>query len=235
MTDATLAEPNVTDIEDRLRKTQAIAGAFFSVFVLLHLSNIALAPLGVETFNNYQRLLRQFYQNPIIELFIVIGPILVHAAAGVWLFILRRKQSTRQRPLLSRLHSWAGCFLLTFIFGHIAAVRGPSFIMGVFPEFDGVAFSLWYLPYYFYPYYFLLAMAGFYHATNGLRALAARSGYVISQKAQINATVLAGLWIAVSLLSFGGLFVEVQNPADNDFARLLGDIWGADPAKPIRL
>ncbi len=235
MTDAILAEPNVTNIQDRLRKTQAIAGALFSVFVLLHLSNIALAPLGIETFNNYQRLIRQFYQNPIIELFIVIGPILVHAAAGVWLFVLRRKQPSRQRPLLNRLHSWAGCFLLIFIFGHIAAVRGPSFFMDVFPEFDGVAFSLWYLPYYFYPYYFLLALAGFYHAANGLRTLAARSGYAISRKVQINATVIAGLWITVSLLSFGGIFVEVQNPADNDFARLLGDIWGADPAEPIRL
>ena len=101
--------------------------------------------------------------------------------------------------------------------------------------FGGVAFSLWYLPYYFYPYYFLLALAGFYHATNGLRTIAARNGIAISRSIQINATVIAAIWIAVSLLSFGGVLVPVENPADNDFARLLGSIWDADPTTPIRI
>jgi succinate dehydrogenase/fumarate reductase cytochrome b subunit len=208
---------------------------FFQYLYCCTSVTLRLPPLGIEAFNAYQQSIRSFYQHPLIELVIVIGPILAHAIAGIWLFVPRRKQPQRQRPLLSRLHSWAGCFLLLFILGHIAAVRGPSFFADVFPEFEGVAFSLWYLPYYFYPYYFLLALAGFYHATNGLRTIAARNGIAISRSIQINATVIAAIWIAVSLLSFGGVLVPVENPADNDFARLLGSIWDADPTTPIRI
>lgn len=224
--------------KQQLRRAQAIAGVLFSMFVLLHLSNIALAPFGDGVFNSYQRFIRQFYQHPVFELLIVIMPIVIHAAAGIWLFLIRRSEAQapqEKRPLINRLQSWAGCFLLLFIAGHIAAVRGPSFFANVFPEFDGIAFSLWYLPYYFYPYYFLLALAGFYHATNGLRLLAARSGVSISRTVQINATIAAALWITICLLSFGGVLMTVENPADNDFARLLGEIWGADPKAPIRL
>lgn len=235
MTDTTLADASSTTIEDRLRRVQAVAGALFSIFVLLHLSNIALAPFGIEAFNAYQRVIRTFYQQPVIELIIVIGPLLAHVIAGIWLFVLRHGQPPKQRPLLARMHSWAGCFLLLVIFGHIAAVRGPSFFADVFPEFQGLAFSLWYLPYYFYPYYFLLALAGFYHATNGLRTLAARKGVVIGRSVQTNATIVAAIWVAVSLLSLGGVLVQVDNPADNDFARLLGGILGADPSVPIRI
>ena len=47
--------------------------------------------------------------------------------------------------------------------GHIAAVRGPSWLLDIYPGFLGLSFSVE-----FAPYYFLLALAGFYHGLNGL-------------------------------------------------------------------
>ena len=223
----------MTTIESRLKQAQAIAGSLFAIFVLLHLSNIFLAPFGSDTFNEYQRHIRQFYQFPLVELVIVILPIIVHAIAGVWLWLIRRAASkVDTRPLRARLHSWTGVFLLLFIIGHILAVRGSSYFYGVYAEFEGLAFSLWYMPAYFYPYYFLLALAGFYHATNGLRTLAARRGSLLPAKIHTGVIIIAAAWILVSLLSLGGVLVDVENPADNDFARLAGEITGMNPNEP---
>ena len=217
--------------EKRLIAVQAIAGSLFAVFVMLHLSNIAIAPFGIDVFNEYQRTIRKFYQYPLIELLIVIGPLLTHAIAGIWLFSIRRGRR-HKRPFLSRLHSWAGCLLLVFIVGHILAVRGASFFYDVFPEFEGLAFSLWYFPAYFYPYYFLLALAGFYHATNGLRTLGARKGLKLTATIQATMTTVAGLWIMVSLLALGGILFNIGDPTDNDFARLGASLLNMDPDKP---
>lgn len=115
-------------IESRLRRAQAIAGSLFAIFVLLHLSNIALAPLGIEIFNGYQQTIQKFYQQPVIELLIVLGPLIAHAIAGIWLFLLRRSNpATHQRPWHSRLHSWAGCLLLLFIIGTLSSLEEPHF------------------------------------------------------------------------------------------------------------
>ncbi len=233
MSEATLNTviSNDRTLEKRLVNTQEIAGSLFSVFVILHLSNIFLAPMGVETFNQYQRFIRQFYQNPVIEIGVVIGPLLVHAASGIWLYFLRRGRNLR-RPLPSRVHAWAGLFLLLFIGGHILAVRGSSFFFGVYPEFEGLSFSLWFFPAYFYPYYFLLALAGFYHVTNGLRTLAARRGIRVPIKAQMSVSVIAAIWIMISLMSLGGIFFDVPGQTDNEFARLAAELTNMDPSKP---
>lgn len=239
MTDMTITgreapQPVKNTLEKRLGLVQAVAGATFAIFVLLHLSNIALAPFGMETFNQYQQAIRTFYQYPAVELLIVILPLAAHAMAGIILFIVRRKTNTK-RPAMARAHTWAGCFLLVFIVGHIVAVRGSSFFYDVYPEFEGLAFSLWYFPAYFYPYYFLLALAGFYHATNGLRMLAAKQGLAISASTQRSVTALAACWIAISLAALGGLLFDVGDPASHGFAQLLAEVFGADPRQPIHL
>ncbi|MBT4160665.1 MAG: hypothetical protein HOC70_01460 [Gammaproteobacteria bacterium] len=221
-----------TYVRSRLRQVQAVAGAVFSLFVLLHLSNIATAPFGIDIFNDYQRLIRRIYQYPLIEITVVLLPILAHAIAGIWLWLLRRQSPAQKRSWRARLHTWAGCFLLIFIIGHILAVRGSSFFFGVFPEFEGLTFSLWYLPAYFYPYYFLLALAGFYHATHGLRTLAARRGYQLPARLHTGIVIVAAFWFAVSLLALGGVLVDVPNPVDNDFARLSAQLLDMDISKP---
>lgn len=204
-------------IDVMLRRLQAIAGATFSVFVLMHLANILLAPLGPATFNAVQAVLRQVYQQPVIEVVFVMLPLLIHLTASVWRLI---RSWRRSRPLRARLHLWAGLFLVVFIFGHIAAVRGPSLLLGIYPGFEGLAFSIWFAPWYFYPYYFLLALAGFYHATFGLVTLARRRGIAVPLSWHGPATLTITVLIFLSLLSFGGILVDVGDPTDNDFARL---------------
>ncbi|MFT7219819.1 MAG: succinate dehydrogenase/fumarate reductase cytochrome b subunit [Candidatus Azotimanducaceae bacterium] len=125
--------------------------------------------------------------------------------------------------------------MLLFIVGHILAVPGSSFSYGVFPEFEGLSFSLWYFPVYFYPYYFLLALARFYHSTNGLQMLAAKNGLILNANIQKSMPALAARWIAISLAALGGLLFDVGNNVNHDFAQLLETVFGTDPTVPILL
>lgn len=213
-------------VERALVKAQITAGALFATFVTLHLSNILIAPLGIDAFNSYQQILRVFYQHPVIEITIVIAPLVVHAVAGVGLAIIRKKRGPR--PLRARFHTWAGFFLLLFIGGHVLATRGPSFFFGVFPGFEGLSFSLWYVPWYFYPYYFLLGLAGFYHASGGIIRALARQGLRVKQHHHYAATAIIGALLIVSLLALGGHLFETGHPADNDYARLGQQLFGIE-------
>lgn len=222
-----------TDYEPVLKRVQAFAGTLFAVFVLLHLSNIFIAPFGAAAFNEYQSVLRMYYQTPLIEVLLVLGPLVVHMIAGAWLACIRAKRGPR--PLTQRIHTWAGVFLFAVVFGHVLAVRGPSYFYGISPEFEGLSFSLWYFPAYFYPYYLLLALAGFYHATNGLRLMAARRGFIVSARTHAGFSLFISAWIVVSLLALGGVLFEVPVPTDNPFAQLISDLTGIDPNQPIRI
>lgn len=201
-----------------LIRVQAVAGGLFLVFLALHLSNVLIAPLGVEAFNDYQAALRQFYQHPVVEIVVLMVPLAAHAIAGIWLRVLRRKRGARPPR---NLHFWAGIFLLVFVPGHILAVRGPSFVYGIYPQFEGVAFSLWFMPFWFYPYYFVLAMAGLYHGLNGIGRLLVRKGVMSdTRRLMLPVMTIAGIGVAISLMSLGGVFFETPDPMDNDFARL---------------
>ncbi|XOV86084.1 MAG: hypothetical protein ACFHX7_14060 [Pseudomonadota bacterium] len=215
------------NIERRLSRVQAVAGSLFFLFLVMHLSNIAIAPLGAEAFNGYQAKLRKIYQQPILELVLVILPLVVHVAAGISLAVLRRGRRGR-RALRQRVHTWAGVFLSLFIVEHVTATRGVSYFLGAYPGFEGVAFTFWWAPAYFYPYYFLLALAGFYHGTQGVRILLARVGVVTRAKYQVPMTLVAAVWIAVVLLALGGHLFEIGNPIDNDYARTYAELFDLD-------
>lgn len=238
---ANITLPDKSKLEQRLVRAQAIAGSLFAIFLLFHLSNVAVAPFGANVFNEYQRALRSFYQYPLIELAIVVLPLLTHAIAGSWLFFLRRRirrtkpaRKAIQRAWLYRLQSWAGVFLLLFIFGHVAATRGTSFFYDVFLEFEGISFSLWFVPAYFFPYYYFLALAGFYHLATGLRTISTRQGIRISKKWIISTTLVAAIWIAISLAALGGFLFDIGAPQDSAFAIFSQDYFGIDLEKPWR-
>lgn len=151
----------------RLIQIQALSGTIFLVFVLVHLANTSAATLGVDNYNGFQARARSFYQHPAVELPLLAIPLLVHAAAAIER--LRRNGFRRKNASLrSRLHRYSGYFLLTVIWGHVLATRGPSLFQGFHPGFEGLSFSLWWLPGLFCPYYVLLALGGLYHGLNGL-------------------------------------------------------------------
>lgn len=216
--------------EARLVQVQAIAGGLFFIFLVLHLVNTALAVFGPEVYNGFQRWVQPVYQHPVLELLLVLGPLVTHAIVGVWLALISKRRNSL-RPLRYRLQSWAGFFLLAVVFGHVLATRGVGYFYGAVPGFAGVSFSIWWQPVYFYPYYFLLFMAGAYHGTMGVGAVLRRLGMqpVILSGWQRGAAMLLGAsLVSGSLLAFGGVLFEIEDPRDNDYARQYGEFFSID-------
>jgi hypothetical protein len=123
----------------------------FLTFVGIHLFNTLLASAGPDACEHFQTLSRAFYQHALVEP-ILMRALVVHASAGV----IRLRNASPPASFRRRLHRWTGVFLLVFVFGHIAAVRGPSVLLGVYPGFEGISLSVAFAPAWFYPYYLLL-------------------------------------------------------------------------------
>lgn len=206
----------------RLGQIQAISGLAFSAFALVHLSNTALAALGPELYNGFQSSVRSVYQWPPLELALA-ASLVVHVASGA-LRMRGRRGSTARPPLRLRLHRYAAYYLAIFVFGHAAATRLPALLADAPPFFGGVSFSLHFMPWFFYPYYALLGIAGLYHLVYGvpvaLGVLGIRAPRVIRRGPGFWIPVSAGATLIVlALLGFGGALYEIDDPFDNDFAR----------------
>lgn len=210
-----------------IRTVQAGSGVFVFVFLAVHLANTYLAALGAQPYNAVQSTVRMVYQWWPVEI-TLLAAIVVHAAAGLWRIF---KEPARLLTLRSRLHRYAGFFLLLVIVGHVIAVRGVSFWFGVHPEFVGLAFSMQYLPQVFYPYYFLLAVAGFYHGLNGFSIAAGRLGMRLPLRAGTLAWAGAAAVVLTvfALLGMGGVLFDVGSPEDSPIARLALQVWGVEP------
>ena len=186
-----------------LIKIQVLSGAIFSIFLLLHLGNTLSSIFGYEVYNKYQEIAQWYYQNPAVEFPLVIFPLLAHSSVGVLLFIRRRKSKKQQRTLAQKIHSLMGLILLFVVFGHIAATRGISLYANTNVGFGGIAFTFKWMPLYFYPYYFILFMAGFYHAINGLSLIFKKIGLPsLNENKRLRKTIfsLASIMVIVSLL-----------------------------------
>jgi succinate dehydrogenase/fumarate reductase cytochrome b subunit len=206
----------------RLSRIQAVSGLLFSLFALVHLSNTALAVLGPELYDGFQASVRRVYQWPLFEVALVTA-LVVHITSGV-LRMRGRRGSKAKPPLRLRLHRYAAYYLALFVFGHMAATRLPALLADAPPFFGGVSFSLHFMPWFFYPYYALLGIAGLYHLFYGVPVALGVLGIRAPQAIRRG----PGFWIPVSaaatiivlaLLGFGGVLYEIDDPFDNDFAR----------------
>jgi succinate dehydrogenase/fumarate reductase cytochrome b subunit len=206
----------------RLARAQAVSGLLFSLFVLVHLANTALAVLGADLYDGFQSTARRIYQWPLLEL-ALLGALLVHVVSGILRMYARRGTKARP-PRRLRLHRYAAYYLAVFVFGHAAATRLPALLADAPPFFAGVSFSMHFAPWFFYPYYGLLGVAGLYHAFYGipvaLGVLGVRVPQVLRRGTGFWAPVgLGAALIVTALLGFGGLLYEIDDPYDNDFAR----------------
>jgi succinate dehydrogenase/fumarate reductase cytochrome b subunit len=205
-----------------VRRIQALSGVVVAAFVAVHLLNTWLAPAGPGAYLALQQGLSLVYQAPLLE-WLVLGAIVVHIGCAVrrW-FAERGAGGDRSRTWRARLHSYFGVFLMIVIGGHVAAVRLLPGYFGIRPGFDGIAFSLELLPAVFYPYYWLLGVAGAYHALNGLALAAARLGWGwrLSAPRLFAGAATAGALTLLALLAFGGVLFEVGDPWQSDFAGL---------------
>jgi succinate dehydrogenase/fumarate reductase cytochrome b subunit len=137
----------------------------------------------------------------------------------------RRGLRWSAKSVRSRLHTVTGLYLLTVIGGHVIATRGPSLLQDYHPEFAGLTFSLWWLPFLFYPYYILFGLCALYHGTNGLLLAAAAFQKPLPPKLRSG----PGYWLPISaigvllvfgVLGLGGLLYEIPDPTNNDYARM---------------
>jgi len=154
--------------ESRLRAAQSLSGVVFAAFLLLHLLNQMSAVLGAPVYDRVQGELRAGYQIPSVEIALVLVPLLVHVILGVAGMVRPVRARPRALTLSGRLHRWSGRFLLAVVAGHVAATRLPAVLSGVQPGFAGIAFTFRWLPLWFWPYYGLLALSGWYHLSYGL-------------------------------------------------------------------
>lgn len=209
---------------------QAIAGSLFTVFLILHLLNTLIAALGVDQYNRFQSAAQALYQHPVFELLFIAAPLLTHAIIGVTL-LLRKRKKRLNLSNKQRLNSWAGLFLLVVVFGHVVATRGVALFNEIETGFATVSFSLWWMPAYFIPYYFLLFMAGLFHGYNGISLLANR----VSKTAKNSLTTarpfvmsIAALVLVVALGRFMGLLGDIPDPRDSDYARVYAGMLNID-------
>ena len=207
-----------------LKRIQAISGVIFACFLAIHLLNTWLAAFGPGVYDSVQELLRAVYQFALVEA-LLLTALAVHIVVGVVRIVTEPK---RNLTLRGKLHRYSGFFLMFVIAGHILAVRGASWFYDVYPRFEGLAFSIAAVPEYFYPYYFLLAVAGFYHALNGLGIAVRRLGGDMSVSTGRLKTLTAAASVAtvVALMSLGGWFFDVGDVYESSFARLAMEITG---------
>jgi succinate dehydrogenase/fumarate reductase cytochrome b subunit len=210
-----------------LKTLQAGTGLMFALFVAVHLLNTWLATLGPGIYDGAQGVLRNAYQSVPLEA-LLLAALLVHVVVGVTRIV---SEPARKLTLRAKVHRYAGFFLMIFIAGHVLAVRGSSWFFDVYPGFAGLAFSIDYLPGYFYPYYFLLGMAGFYHAVNGVGIAAGRLGWRpmlagLSNGRLAAATGFAAVATLAALLGFGGVWFDVGDVQASEFAQLIQELIG---------
>lgn len=210
-----------------LARLQAATGIVLAIFVTLHLLNLLVAIVGPGAYDGFQAAVRPVYQFPLVEA-LILGSIAVHLVVAITRF-LRDPRKVRQGRF--RWHRYSGVFLMLVIVGHVAAVRGPSWFADIYPGAQGLAFTLNAYPAYFYPYYFLLACAGFYHALQGTSVAAARfnkRGLRASNERLASLTAGFGVLAILALACLGGLLYEIPDPFDNDAARLFRSIVGGE-------
>ncbi len=211
-----------------LKQIQAATGLLFAAFLGMHLINTWLATFGPAAYDGVQGVLRQVYQfAPFEALFL--AALSVHLVVGVLRIVTEPKRVLNQR---ARWHRYAGFFLLVFIAGHITAVRGTSWFYDVYPGFAGLAFSIDAVPGYFYPYYFLLGLAGFYHGLNGVSIALGRLNvrFPLTTPMLARATMAAMVFTLLALGGLGGWYYDVGNVSESDFAvlttRIASEVFG---------
>ncbi len=211
-----------------LKQIQAVTGTVFAVFLTLHLLNTWLAALGPATYDGVQSVLRTLYQFTPFEA-MLLAALVVHVISGLLRICIEPKRELTPR---SRWHRISGIFLLLFIGGHITAVRGASWFYDVYPGFEGLAFSISAVPTYFYPYYFLLGVAGLYHGLNGLGIALGRLGFRtgLSTSALVRVTAAGAVLTLLALGGLGGWYYDVGAVQESEFAvlttRIAAEVFG---------
>lgn len=158
----------------KLGPIQAASGAIFALFLTLHLLTAASGALGIESYDGTLGLLRRIYRPHVaVELLVMGASGTIHIACAVLQMIRRRKIFALKGAWWMRAHRLSGYFLLLVIIGHVLATRiAPTLATGPTAtgkaDFSFLAFATLAAPYFFWPYYLMLGVAGSLHLGLGL-------------------------------------------------------------------
>jgi hypothetical protein len=235
--DTTRALPDARSrtIDLLFRRAQALSGLALTAFASIHLANSMLAAIP-GAYDPFQRVVRQAYQSPVLEVLFVCLPLVVHLVAGIRALVKRRAR-TADAPLRTRLHRYAAWYLLLVIAGHVLATRGASLFYGVHPEFIGLRFAVAWLPWFFIPYYALLGVSGVVHVAQGVPVALG----ILQKRVPSLITRPSTFWPVVALFSFaitlgvagiaGWLYEVSGDPLASDYAQIYRDL-GQSPFVP---
>ncbi len=216
----------------QLLRVQALSGSVFLLFTLVHLANTAAAAFGVEAYESWLASARAIYQLPFVEIGLLMVPLVVHWTAAV-LRLRRDGFSRRNGSLRARLHRYSGWYLMLFIWGHVIATRSPSLIFGIEVDFTTIAFTLDYawMPYWFLPYYAILALSGLYHGLNGLFLAASIFGVRTPDGVRFGVAFwlpvsAAGALLLLGIAGLAGLLYPTVDPATGAFGQWAIELMG---------
>ncbi len=158
----------------KLGHIQAISGAVFALFLVLHLITAMSGALGIASYDRTLSALRSVYRsNLLLEVGMIGISGATHLICAVWQMVRRRNVVALRGPWWMKLHRLSGYFLMVVIMGHVFATRiAPTLATGPTAthaaDFAFLAFATLAAPAFFWPYYLLLGMAGALHLSIGL-------------------------------------------------------------------
>lgn len=158
----------------KLGHIQALSGAVFALFLVLHLVTAMSGALGIASYDRTLITLRSVYRPSLFVEVTMIGLSgVIHLICAVIQMVRRRKVIALRGPLWMKLHRLSGYFLMTVIIGHVFATRiaptlatGPTATQAA--DFAFLAFATLAVPAFFWPYYLLLGICGALHLSIGL-------------------------------------------------------------------
>ena len=218
-----------------LSRLQAGSGLVFAIFLLLHLATALTSIGGPPIYESALGWVRLYYRLPLVEVGAVLGAALTHLVVGL-VRVRRRRQRAKPHelvPLRVRLHRYTGYFLALAFVGHVAATRGPSLVFGLETDFAFLHLSLATAPYFFFPYYALLAFSGGYHLVHGalvaLDVLGVKLPGAPRSPRSRPFWVFAAVWAAAALtivLAFGGVLAHVEDARLEPWRALFAELLG---------
>eukprot|EP00760_Papus_ankaliazontas_P021318 PhM_4_TR18672/c0_g1_i2/m.71157 len=197
---------------------QGASALVFSSFAIPHFINLSLGVAGEKTYNRVQKVLRKFYQNPIVEGTLV-ASIITHVGAG----ILRRTRyptPIHLAPLRTRAHVYSAYFLATVILGHIIGARTHGNL-----DFGGLSYLLQKYPKVTLTYFITHGLMGVTHILLGFpQALA-----LVGIDPPIYSVPAWGIGAAVGTLTLGvlgmaGKLFTLPDYADHPTAKHIQDM-----------
>ncbi len=198
-----------------LARWQAWTSLVFLPFLVVHLSTQVSAVFGPSTYDSVQAAVRVVYQWAPVEV-VLLAALSSHLVLGLMRLVGRRALQPR-----AKLLSATGAFLALVMFGHVVATRGASLFYGVFPGFTGHAFTLRWVPAYFWPYCLLLGISGAVHAALGVRLALAWASLSVAPRLVWTVAVVLALCSTLTVLAVGGAFFDVGAVDQSAYAELL--------------